>query len=77
MDATEAREIEKAASQAPKAHEVARKAQDDAKAVALEQRDRQARMFCIGEATKACAVGGYEPKQIIEVARGYHKFLTE
>lgn len=75
-DQAKAEEAERLVANAPSAADLAKKQMAEQIVQAQKHLDRVNRIFCIEQATKACAVGGYEIKQILELADGYYRFLT-
>lgn len=73
MDANEAERL--AAEAAPQAQALARKQQDEQKKLVEQQRDRAERRFCIEQATKACAAGGYDVPDIFKLTQTFYGFL--
>lgn len=71
----EAEAIEQAVDQAPKAPDLQKAERERQLAEQAKRVDHTNRMFCIQEATRACAAGGYEPDDIMKVTLGFYGFL--
>lgn len=74
--ALDVKKIEELADAAPQAQDIARKREDEQKKVFERRDDLQRRMFCIEQATKACAAGGYDVPDIYKLAQGFYGFLV-
>ncbi len=60
----------------PTAAEMQKQQQEKLEKQQAANLDRNARVFAVEQATRACAAGGYEVKAILDLVDGFYRFVT-